>query len=197
MGFRWQLWQPYVCNMRLTSVQTWALWWRLCNLFWLWGPHSRQNMEVNRIALFWSPLICCAVCIDCKQMLVLLQVGEKGNISYLCMQLPSASNSCVPTHRQTLVTIWCQFALCGFGPFSKVHPGVMMSVPIYVNNDVAAQWQHSWFADQTVAAIAGAVFWSQCRVYWKFSVCSTENLSWWQFVSLFLCYFCSPGSSSR
>jgi hypothetical protein len=54
---------------------------------------------------------------------------------------------------------------------------------------VAAQWQHSWFADQTAAAIAGAVFWSQCRVHWKFSVCSTENLSWWQFVSLFLCYF--------
>ncbi len=113
MGFRWQLWQPCVCNMRLTSVPTWALWWRHCNLFWLWGPHSRQNMEVNRIALFWSPLICCAVCIDCKQILVLLHVGEKGNISCLCMQLPFASNSCVPTHRQTLVRIWCQFALYG------------------------------------------------------------------------------------
>jgi hypothetical protein len=86
-------------------------------------------MEVNRIALFWSQLICCVVCIDCKQMLVLLHVGEKGNISCLCMQLPFASNSCVPTRRQTL-SEYDVSLLLWFGPFSKVNPGVMMSVQI-------------------------------------------------------------------
>lgn len=61
----WLLWLHCVSSMRLSSVQTWALWWRLCSRFWSLLPRL-PNLDAD----FMTSRICLPL-ISCSQPVVL------------------------------------------------------------------------------------------------------------------------------